>query len=93
MTEIPALPETLERSCCSGKPCTTTLHLESMQVSSASGQAPVPTLYRYVRGNGNEYGDGWSTRESLAVWIAESEAEDARDREYRRRAAEEGRSE
>lgn len=89
MTETPKLPETLERSCCSGKPCTTTLHLESMQASAAEGQEPVPTLYRYVRGNGNEYGGGWSTRESITAWITESEAEDARGREYRRRAAEE----
>lgn len=84
MTETPELPKMLERRCCPGKSCTTTLHLESMEVDSAPGEPPLPTLYRYLRSNGNEFGPGWSTAGRLAAWVEESAAEDAEETERQR---------
>lgn len=87
MPDTPELPPTLVRRCCSGKPCTTTLDLESIEVGTAPGESPVPPLYRYVRGNGNIFGPDWSSAQRLAAWVEESAAEDAASDEYQRAAA------
>ena len=79
MKALSDLPATLNRYCCYGKTCRTTLTLESLTVQTAEGQPDLPTFYRYVRrSNEDEYGPGWSTRERLAEWVLESAAEDAR---------------
>lgn len=89
MTEAGELPKTLERHCCSGKSCTTTLSLDSMDARVAPGQEPIPTLYRYLReSNDDQFGPGWSTAESLLAWVEESAAEDAAEDAWRRQAAE-----
>ena len=84
MADTHELPKTLVRRCCPGKTCTTTLHLDSIEVGTAPGEPPLPTLYRYLRGNGNGFGPDWSTRAVLATWVEASAAEDAAEAERQR---------
>lgn len=89
MTETPDLPTTLNRRCCSGKSCTTTLYLHTMKPEAGAGEDGIPTLYRYLRGNDNDFGPGWSTRARLAAWVEESAAADEAEDERIRQAEDE----
>ncbi|MGK3708829.1 hypothetical protein [Arthrobacter sp. IK3] len=85
MSEEPDPPRTLQRRCCSGKTCTTTLYLHTLVRDTGDGEKALPTLYRYRRGNENGFGPGWSTEARLAAWVAETAAADAAEDERLRR--------
>ncbi|MCC3292358.1 hypothetical protein [Arthrobacter sp. zg-Y1110] len=90
MSETPDLPKTLERHCCRGKSCTTTLYLDSVEVGTAPGEPSLPPLYRYRRrSNDDVFGPDWSTAASLAAWVEQSAAEDAEEAERQRASNEE----
>ena len=64
-----ALPETLTARCCRGNTCTTDLRLISITPGTAPGEPSIPPLYKYVRGNDNDFSGDWETKTALLEWL------------------------
>lgn len=66
------LPKTITRHCCSGKPCTTDLYLDTIHPAAAPGEPELPAIYAYRRSNDNLFSD-WASLAATRIWLQETE--------------------